>query len=264
MKRNAPLGGVRQLGPNMTEVRHGDITILYLYRTPVAVFVPGEGYFATSKYHSLATSKHIGKWTGEPYRKLPKISPGELKQLAASGRELHNPRARTRSGRIRQLIHEGYPDGHGQAGAVAYREWREGKVRGNPGGPTGYHGPGKYEGELQAAEVLHHLSGLWGTEYIGGMSPEGPGWAAIPLDDFTDELLAAWEEHADEYGPLTKADIGFLRRNRYAILVEHDNGFVSAVWFTNRREWEQAVDAYERDAQEFYEEQERYEGGEED
>lgn len=35
-----------------------------------------------------------------------------------------NPRARTIHTRIPQLIGEGYPDGHGQAGAIAYREAR--------------------------------------------------------------------------------------------------------------------------------------------
>lgn len=52
-------------------------------------------------------------------------------------REISHPygnprRARTRSGRIRELIHEGIPDGHGQAGAIAYRETRAGKLRANP------------------------------------------------------------------------------------------------------------------------------------
>lgn len=44
-----------------------------------------------------------------------------------------NPRAKTRTARIRQLIREGFPDGHGQAGAIAYREVRAGKVRANSG-----------------------------------------------------------------------------------------------------------------------------------
>jgi hypothetical protein len=33
------------------------------------------------------------------------------------------------SRRIEQLVREGYPDGHGQAGAIAYREARENPVR---------------------------------------------------------------------------------------------------------------------------------------
>jgi hypothetical protein len=44
-----------------------------------------------------------------------------------------NPRrARTVSGRIRELVREGKPDGHGQAGAIAYREMRSGDIRRNP------------------------------------------------------------------------------------------------------------------------------------
>lgn len=39
--------------------------------------------------------------------------------------ERDNPRARTIPTRIPQLLHEGVPDGHGQAGAIAYREARE-------------------------------------------------------------------------------------------------------------------------------------------
>lgn len=59
--RNAPLGGVRQIGSNMTEVEHGDLTVLYSYETPVAVLAP-EGMFITEKKWSVTTSKHIGKF----------------------------------------------------------------------------------------------------------------------------------------------------------------------------------------------------------
>lgn len=35
---------------------------------------------------------------------------------------------RKRSRKIRKLIHEGYPDGHGQAGAIAYSMQRRGEI----------------------------------------------------------------------------------------------------------------------------------------
>lgn len=59
--RNAPLKGARQIGANMTEVEHGDLTILYSYETPVAFLSPKGGY-VTDKRWSVTTSKHIAKF----------------------------------------------------------------------------------------------------------------------------------------------------------------------------------------------------------
>jgi hypothetical protein len=61
IRLNAPLKGARAIGANMTEVEHGDLTILYSYKTPVAFLSPHGGY-RTEKKWSVTTSKHIGKF----------------------------------------------------------------------------------------------------------------------------------------------------------------------------------------------------------
>ena len=60
-RRNAPLKGARQIGSNMTEVQHGDLTVLYSYETPVA-FLSSQGGYRTEKKWSVTTAKHIGKF----------------------------------------------------------------------------------------------------------------------------------------------------------------------------------------------------------
>ena len=47
---------------NMTEVRFGDNTMLFSYKTPVAVCIRGEGWYRTEKKWSVTTSRHINKW----------------------------------------------------------------------------------------------------------------------------------------------------------------------------------------------------------
>lgn len=49
---------------NMTILGVGDAEILFSYRTPVAAFIPGNGYVRTDKFHSTTTSKHINRWIG--------------------------------------------------------------------------------------------------------------------------------------------------------------------------------------------------------
>lgn len=81
--KNPPLKRVRVLGPNMTEVEHGDITILYSYETPVAVFLPGAGYLRTEQHFSVTTSKHIGKWAGQGVvKKVPQAVIAHLAEFA--------------------------------------------------------------------------------------------------------------------------------------------------------------------------------------
>ncbi len=72
---------------------------------------------------------------------------GEHVQRASNPR-----RARTRSGRIRELMHEGYPDGHGQAGAIAYSETRRGLLSPNP----------------RARSIAMHVHNYWSAgTYLG-------------------------------------------------------------------------------------------------
>ena len=47
------------VGSNQTEVIINGNTVLFSYRTPVAVFIPGRGALATIKKYSTTTTRHI-------------------------------------------------------------------------------------------------------------------------------------------------------------------------------------------------------------
>lgn len=86
-RRNAPLKGVRQIGANMTEVEHGDLTILYSYKTPVAFLSPNGGY-RTEQQWSHTTSAHIGKFFsrhGYDLKGAFKIPQADLERFVESG-----------------------------------------------------------------------------------------------------------------------------------------------------------------------------------
>lgn len=135
---NPPVYGVRSLGPNQTEVRHGDLTVLYSYETPVAFHDSrhtGEGrpFFVTDKFWSNATSRHISKWLREEWdatkKEATELGQDQVEEAATLGSySYRNPMTRKGqrfvSGKIGTLVREGYPDGRGQAGAIAYREAR--------------------------------------------------------------------------------------------------------------------------------------------
>lgn len=53
---------LRKLGPNETEVEIGEYTVFFSYNTPVAYHKAGEGYFRTSQFYSVTTSRHINAW----------------------------------------------------------------------------------------------------------------------------------------------------------------------------------------------------------
>lgn len=220
MRGNPPLKRVRQLGPNMTEAQHGDVTVLYSYETPVAVFAPGHGYLRSMQFFSNTTSRHISKWLdGVTARKVPQATIAHLAefadeadvQVASAG--ARNPARRYATGRLT---------------------------------PRDYPHPGKYEGELALVETLDALTSEWGQEYIGGLGEDGPGWAATPVEVDAD-VLAAVAQHPD----VTRGDIAFLRRQRGVILHHSEQGFVSASWYTSKRQFEQAVASLETEAQEF-------------
>jgi hypothetical protein len=54
---------LKVLGPNRTELHLASGSIVFFsYNTPVAAFVPGDGYFRTSKRFSNTTTKHVNDW----------------------------------------------------------------------------------------------------------------------------------------------------------------------------------------------------------
>lgn len=54
---------INQLSPSSHEAAFTDGTrILYSYETPVAAFLPAQGYVKTAKFHSRTTGRHIAQW----------------------------------------------------------------------------------------------------------------------------------------------------------------------------------------------------------
>jgi hypothetical protein len=52
-------------GANTTVIElNNGVEILVSYSTPVAAFVPGEGYLRTEEKYSKTTTRHINQWTG--------------------------------------------------------------------------------------------------------------------------------------------------------------------------------------------------------
>lgn len=56
---------LKQLGANRTQLtlKSGTV-VLFSYDTPVAAFVPGQGYLVSAVHYSATTSKHITQWIG--------------------------------------------------------------------------------------------------------------------------------------------------------------------------------------------------------
>ena len=51
------------LAANQTQLELNNGTIvLFSYKTPVAAYVPGQGYVRTNHKWSVTTSKHINRW----------------------------------------------------------------------------------------------------------------------------------------------------------------------------------------------------------
>jgi hypothetical protein len=201
----------------MTEAQHGEITVLYSYETPVAVFAPGLGYLTSDHFFSRTTSKHVGKWlNGAGAKKIPQATIAHLAQFADA-------------------------EDVQVAGAGAR----------NP--PRRYPHPGKYEGELAIVEHLDTLAGEWGIPTIGGLD-EGPGWAALGIE-LDSEAVQSVVEVAQRAGEdVTREDIAFLQRQKGVILHYSEQGFVSATFYTAKRKFEADLAALETEAQEWDEE----------
>ena len=54
---------VKTHGSNITEVIFSNgRSCLFSYETPVAAYIPGEGFFKTNYSWSSTTSRHVNKW----------------------------------------------------------------------------------------------------------------------------------------------------------------------------------------------------------
>jgi hypothetical protein len=90
----------------------------------------------------------------------------DLRRQVAAGYH-RNPARRTIPGRIAQLVREGFPDGHGQAGAIAYREARA-------------------RGEIPNPKLLSAGEGFQAGRVVGAMSVDVHSLAYTHLGDGQD------------------------------------------------------------------------------
>ena len=62
---------IKPIGSNQTELHLADgRVVLFSYETPVALHVPGEGYYRTSERYSVTTSKHVNRWTNRTVKTI--------------------------------------------------------------------------------------------------------------------------------------------------------------------------------------------------
>lgn len=54
------------VGANQTMITLANgAQVFFSYNTPVAAYLPGEGYLVTATKHSATTSKHVNAWAGK-------------------------------------------------------------------------------------------------------------------------------------------------------------------------------------------------------
>jgi hypothetical protein len=54
------------IGANQTMITLADGSqVFFSYNTPVAAYLPGEGYLVTATKHSATTSRHVNAWAGK-------------------------------------------------------------------------------------------------------------------------------------------------------------------------------------------------------
>ena len=64
---------IKQVGSNMTKLSLPNGTdVLFSYETPVAAYVPAEGYVRSWQRYSVTTTRHVNKWlNGHDSREVP-------------------------------------------------------------------------------------------------------------------------------------------------------------------------------------------------
>ena len=70
---------IKSLAKNKTELHIRGMIVLYSYSTPVAVYIPNQGYFVTNTYYTKTTTRHINSWVGSNPKTL--IDQSQLNQL---------------------------------------------------------------------------------------------------------------------------------------------------------------------------------------
>lgn len=250
-----PRDGPISLGANTTIRRdENGCIVIRLYATDIITYHPDNTIVLNSGGHHTSTTKNRINAFLSPYatvyakRHKWYIHSGSGDFPFEDGATLtsvrgRNPPKRGRSARIRQLIHEGYPDGHGQAAAIAYRESH---ARRNPG---------KFSSSLD--EYVYQLSLDGPSAELGDV--EGFGYyARLDGIDFSDIVRAAHDVGEDEHSARKAWEKEFhgtrLRFKDYipaAILNEDSQGFVSVSYFMDDRDADKKWSELEEELEEF-------------
>lgn len=183
--------------------------------------LPGMMGLYQKKYDWFVENRYLG--TTEPFED------GMTIQLGVPMRV--NPAARSIGPRIGQLVREGYPDGHGQAGAIAYAEARRrGPMRSNPG---------KFSDSIE--ELLYAVQ----DQEMG--SVDELGWYGMVSGMTKPEAVEAAHDNEIELDP---EDMEGYDWPLNAIIREDSQGFITVSSFKNNRdmlnEWRDMEEEYER------------------
>lgn len=58
---------MKNIGSNQTELSlDNGVTVLFSYQTPVAIHIPGKGYYRAERMYSITTTRHVNKWAHNP------------------------------------------------------------------------------------------------------------------------------------------------------------------------------------------------------
>lgn len=191
-KRNAPLRGAQQIGSNMTEVEHGDLTILYSYKTPVAFLAPQGGYVTEHRW-SVTTSKHIAKFFdrhGYDRKGAHKLPQEDLESIVSAGALRDFPinldptpaeqaeavrRLTRRRGNPRAYVTGDFGDAEDYGARIA-----EDVEAPQQDDFAPYDHPGKFEGEPLIVLRLYEMSLMGGDEELGEV--DCFGWYCLLTD----------------------------------------------------------------------------------
>lgn len=201
-KRNAPLKGAQVIGSNMLEVEHGDLTILYSYKTPVAFLAPQGGYVTEHRW-SVTTSKHIAKFFdrhGYDRRGAHKLPQEDLESIVSAGALRSFPVNLDPTPAEKQDVFDRLT--RRRRGNPAQRGVQQ---RPSPDDP--YPDPGKFEGETMLAVEMYESAMESGADTEDGDS-EGPGYYWLFMD-----FIAS--DGTPRHGILSENSQGFISLTEY-------------------------------------------------
>lgn len=214
---NPPLRAVRSIGNNRTEVDHGEVTVLYSYDTPVAVFSPNNGVFVTMGKFSATTSRHVSQWVNENYSSevtVTKVPQSAIERMAEGG-SVHGVDTFERNPPRR-----GKYDNDFEAGVHQYLSAAMGTGIGDVNGPGFY-----MMTDVSLAEVMDYMRDV-------------PSAFDVDARDVKDDWLKLK-----------------IPRRVYVITREIEQDFVSVETFSRKRDFDAAVASVSEDVEVFYEDE---------